>query len=633
MPGMDRWPESLRSALVAVAECALPAGKLLPAGGEVTVRRLESALEHAPAPVRVAVGALAGLAQLQALRVGRKSLDAVPATRRLALLETWRTSPSSHQRNAFRALMVALKGAHYADPAIVERCGRRPLPGPVVEKPPRWMSQVVDLAQPGADESIEADVVIVGSGAGGAAAARTLASRGLAVVILEAGKFLGRNDYAGSVLVRSAAIYASLGLQYTVGNASIFLPTGEAVGGTTTINAGTCLRTPPWILRHWREEQGLDFGPQDLDPYFERVESWLEVGVPDAKLLGVPATVIAQGAERVGIAHGPLMRNAPGCDGQAACCFGCPTGAKRSADIAMIPAALQSGAMLFTHARVHEVRTEGRETVVHARSAEGRSVSVRARSLVMAAGALRTPSLLRAAGLRHPMLGRQLTIHPAVGALGVFPFHVGMDACVPQGYGLEGLRQQGLLFETAGLPFEVTAISLHAIGPRYVEWLEQYPHMLAFGFNVRDTSRGRVLGHVRGLPLVRYDVGAADMTQFSFGLRVLFDVLFQGGAHTVLPGIYGMDEVAARQGSRILDARSLAASDLDLSAYHPMGTARMGVDPATSVVDEVGRVRGAKEWVVCDGSVVPSSIGANPQMTIMALAIRAAEALADRLDE
>lgn len=627
-----RLSESVHDTLAAVAACTLPAGRSLPAGGDGTVERLEAALEHTPPWTASALSALASVANLLALRAGRRSLASVPERRRLDLLESWRTSPSMHRRNLFRALMAALKGAHYSDPAVAERSGCRPFPGPVQERPPRWLSQVHDLDMHGSGETIEADVVVIGSGAGGAAAARTLASRGHAVVILEAGKFLHRNDYTGSILVRSAGVYSSFGLQYTIGNASIFLPTGQAVGGTTTINAGTCLRTPPWILKHWREGQGLRFDEDTLTPYFQRIESWLEVGVPDATLLGAQASIIAQGADKLGIAHGPLTRNAPGCDGQATCCFGCPTAAKRSADISMIPAALLAGAQLFTHARVQSVSQTRDGNIVHARSASGRSIAVRARAVVFAAGALRTPGLLRRAGVRHPSLGRNLTIHPAAGALALFPFRVGMDQIVPQGYGLEGLREQGLLFETAGLPFEVVALSLHVVGPRFVELLEQYSHMLAFGFNVRDSSRGRVLDGPKHAPVVRYDVGDADMAQFQFGLRVLFDVLVHGGAHTLVPGIYGLDEVPARLASRALDSRQLKPSDLDLSAYHPLGTARMGVDPGTSVVDELGRVRGVNHWLVCDGSVVPSSIGANPQLTIMALAARAAEALADRLD-
>ena len=624
-------PAHIRSTLAAIAEVAVPAGSRLPAAGYATALAVDRIFTGLPVVHRAAFLALASSADLLAWKVGRRSLEGVAPARRLALLEDWRTSGNPKARLAFRALMAVIKGAHFANPEVYRRSGCRLAEDSIHETAPRWLSQVQDLAEGGPTQVVEAEVVVIGTGAGGAAAARELATRGVAVAMLEAGPLHRRSDYVGSILARSSSLYASFGLQTTLGTASIFLPTGESVGGTTVINAGTCLRTPPWVLKHWREAQGIPLAEADLEPFFQRVESWLDVALPDPKLLGVPATIIARGADALGIAHGPLRRNAPGCDAHATCCFGCPTGAKRSADVALIPAALQAGAVLFTHARVQWVERKGRVSVVHAVSPQGRRLEVRASHVIFAAGALRTPLLLRRGGVSHAALGHNLSIHPAAGALGIFPFDVGMDASVPQGYGLEGLREQGLLFETAGLPFEVLAISLHQIGPRYVELLEQYKRILAFGFNLRETSRGRVAAGPRGVPLAIYSLNQADLSQFEFGLRVLWDVLFHGGASIVIPGLSFADEIPASVGSRALDGRHLAASDMDLSAYHPLGTARMGTDAATSVVDLDLRVRDAPGWLVCDGSVVPGSIGANPQITIMTLALRAASALADRL--
>jgi choline dehydrogenase-like flavoprotein len=624
-------PAHVRSTSTAIAEVALPAGSRLPAGGAETVSRLERAFVTLPEPLAAAFVALSSSANLLALRCGRRRLELVHAARRLALLESWRTHGPAASRLACRALMAVLKGAHHADRDVIARSGCRLQPDAIQEPTPRWLRQVHDLSQPGPDDTVEADVVVIGSGAGGAAAARELATRGLATVVLESGALHRRADFVGSIIVRSACLYASYGLQYTIGNASIFLPTGEGVGGTTLINAGTCLRTPPWVLRRWREREAVPLGERELDPYFERVERWLEVGLPDERTLGTPAKLVAKGAEALGLAHGPLLRAAPGCDAMASCCFGCPSGAKRSADIALLPAALEAGAVLFTHAHVHGVGRSRDGSVVHAGARTGRRLSVRARSVVFAAGALRTPVLLRGAGVRHPWLGRNLSIHPAAGALGIFPFEAGMDESIPQGYGLEALREEGLLFETAGLPFEIIAISLHQIGPRYVELLEQYRRMIALGFNVRDSSRGRVVAGPRGVPLPLYSVGAVDLAQFERGLRVLHELLFRAGATLVVPGLSFADEIHASCGAHPLDGRRLRASDMDLSAYHPLGTARMGADPLASVIDMSGRVRGAREWLVCDGSAVPTSIGANPQVTIMALALRAAGRLAERL--
>jgi choline dehydrogenase-like flavoprotein len=623
---------SARACLIACAEASLPAGERLPAADVTTVARLEEGLTQLPRAAALALEGLTRAADAMALRDGRRALASLPIARRFERLEAWRTSRSYPVRQSFRLLMTALKAAHYSDPRVATHAPcQRPEDHVQAEPTPAWMGQVVDLGAPGGDESLEADVVIIGSGAGGAAAARTLASAGLAVVVIEAGAFHRRHDFVGSVLTRTARLYARMGLQATIGNVSIALPTGEAVGGSTTINAGTCLRTPPWVLRDWREQHSVPLEDAEIEPYFERVERWLEVSVPEARHLGMQATIIARGADALGLAHGPLARNAPGCDGQGLCYFGCPTGAKRSADVSLIPPALSSGAMLFTRARVEGIARAAGGVRIEARAASGRLLKVKARAAILAAGALATPLLLARAGVRHPWLGANLSIHPAAAAIGLFPFDVHMDRAIPQGYGLEGLREQGLLFEGGATPFELTALALDLHGPRLVEVLEQHHRLLTYGFNVRDASRGRVRRGPGGAPLPTYELGAADVAQLQFGLRTLLDLLARGGATHVFPPIAGLDEVPAERAGRALDGRVLRATDLELSAYHPLGTARMGGDPARSVVDMDLRLRDWPELLVCDGSVVPTSMGANPQITIMSLATRAAERLANAL--
>jgi hypothetical protein len=630
---------SARECLAACAEITMPAGARLPAGGEATVAALEAALEALGATgraARLALEALTRSADLLALPHGRRSLAALAPSKRLDTLEAWRTSGAYPLRSAHRLLMLALKAAHYGREEVAARAPcRRPVESLRPEPDPPWMARVIDLAAPdagaGKAEELEVDVAIVGSGAGGAAAARVLASAGLAVVVLEAGAYHRRQDFVGSILARTARFYARGGFQSTLGNVAIALPTGEGVGGSTTINAGTCLRTPPWVLRDWRDRHDVPLADAEIEPYFERVERWLEVGIPEPRYLGMQATIIARGAEKLGLAHGPLLRNAPGCDGQGLCYFGCPTGAKRSADVSLIPAALSAGAMLYTHARVGSIVASRDGVKLEARASSGRTLRVQARTAIVAAGSLVTPLLLASAGCKHAMLGRNLSIHPAAGAIGLFPFDVDMEQAIPQGYGLEGLREQGLLFEGGATPFELTALALDVQGPRLVEILEQHHRLLTYGFNVRDTSRGRVRRGPGGAPVATYQLGDADVAQLQFGMRTLLDLLAAGGASAIFPPVYGLDEVAASKAGRALDGRVLRADDLTLSAYHPLGTARMGRDPATSVVDMELRVRGMPSVMVCDGSVVPTSMGANPQITIMSLAARAAERLAARL--
>jgi len=287
--------------------------------------------------------------------------------------------------------------------------------------------------------------------------------------------------------------------------------------------------------------------------------------------------------------------------------------------------------MLFTGARVDSLVPGAGGVRLAARSSSGRSLSVKARAAVIAAGTLATPLLLARSGIKHPSLGKNLSIHPAAAGFGLFPFDIRMDEAIPQGYAVEGLREQGILFEGGGTPFEFTAIALDLNGPRLVEALEQHHRLLTYGFNVRDTSRGRVLAGPGGRPLPFYNLGRDDVKQVQRGMRTLVDLLVRGGATSVFPPVHGLDEIPAALGSRALDGHGLVATDFDLSAYHPLGTARMGADPARSVVDMDLRLRGAPDIMVCDGSVVPTSMGHNPQVTIMALAARAAERLAARL--
>src|SRR5208282_2749055 len=196
---------------------------------------------------------------------------------------------------------------------------------------------------------LECDVVVVGTGAGGAAVATGLAKLGHAVLLVEEGAHFTRSDFNGRPMEMMQKLYRQGGLTAAIGNTVIPIPLGKGVGGTTLINSGTCLRLPESTLAHWRDELGLtELSSETLAPYYDQVERFLEVGPSSKQALGAAAELIAKGCDALGYAHGPLPRNAPGCDGQGLCCFGCPTDAKRSTNLSYVPAALGSGAQLVT---------------------------------------------------------------------------------------------------------------------------------------------------------------------------------------------------------------------------------------------------------------------------------------------
>ena len=628
-----------RRTLIAIAEAAMPAGAVFPGAGAKTVARIEDFLGALHQVAGTAAGALLSALDAEALVRHRRGFAALDAEQRLAILDGWRAGGLA-RRGAIRALVTPLKMAHFDDPDFYRHIGC------VFEadkirlepKPSWWKDRVHAAADLDADLAVEADVVVVGTGAGGAVVAKELAEAGVAVVMLEEGRYFERDSFGGRPFARQRAMYRAGGATFSVGNVPIPIPLGQTVGGSTTINSGTCYRVPGRVLRHWRDDLGLDeLTEEKLGPYFDKVERILGVSEAKSQFTGGVARVIARGCDKLGFRHKPLKRNAPDCDGKGVCVFGCPTDAKRSTNVSYVPMALRAGAELFHGVRVSRIIVSGGKAtgvVARARGADGRTrtVTVHARAVVIACGSLMTPPLLEKnrLGLSSGELGGNLSIHPAVGALAEFDESINGLNAIPQGYSIEEFHDEGILFEGCTMPLEYTISQMPQLGPRLTELAEGFDRVAAFGFMVEDTSRGKVR-LVGGRPVVTYRLNDHDVARLKRGLDILARVFFAAGAKSFLPPVHGFDEIRDEADLDRFRRAKIRAADLELSAYHPLGTCRMGRDPARSVVGSDHQLHDCANLYVVDGSAVPSSLGVNPQVTIMTLATRAAELLAARL--
>jgi choline dehydrogenase-like flavoprotein len=624
-----------RRTLVAIAETALPPGALLPGASAATVERVERFLGEAgpgvTAGYRALIGAVEAAARARTLR-GFAGLDELGRSRTLE----WMRQGGYLRRSSLRALLAPLKIAHFDDPAIYRSVGCVwKNEGQRAETPRHVSERTLRAAELPAGEALECDVVVIGTGAGGAVVACELAEAGLAVIMLEEGEYHTRADFTTRALDMQRKMYRDQGATFSVGNTWIPIPIGRAVGGTTTINSGTCYRVPERVLRKWRDEHGLaDFTMERLAPHYERVESVLRVERAKPELCGGVAKVIARGCEALGYRHhGPLPRNAPDCDGQGVCCFGCPTDAKRSTNVSYVPMALRAGAQVLTGAKALRVLTEhGRAVGVEARATGGERArfTVRARAVVVSCGTLMTPVLLHASGLGGPELGKNLSIHPAAGVWAWFDEDQQPFNSIPQGYGIEEFHEEGILFEGGTPPLEIAGASMLQFGPRFVELMESIQRACLMGFLIEDTSRGRVI--VRGgRPIITYVLNDADVAKLKRGIEIVSRIFFAAGARTVVPGVHGFDELKNEADLGRLRRTRLSARDFDITAYHPLGTARMGLDPRSSVIGPDHAVHGTTGVYVVDGSAMPSSLAVNPQLTIMAMATRAAGLVAERL--
>jgi choline dehydrogenase-like flavoprotein len=481
------------------------------------------------------------------------------------------------------------------------------------------------------------DVVVVGSGAGGAVAATYLAEAGVDVIVLEEGEHVTAADFNGPMFHRLQRFCRDNGTTQVWGDPPIPLPMGKVVGGTTVVNSGTCFRAPDRVLDRWVSEFGIEDGNQsELAEHYEPLEEFLNVRPVPWELLGPNGMAAHRGAVALGYSGGPLLRNIADCHGCGQCAFGCPTNAKQAMHISFLPRAQRAGARVFSRCRVDRIVVEGgvaRGVVASLLSTNGRrrgTMRVFADHVVVAAGAVLTPALLARSDVADPsrQTGRNLRIHPATGVGGFFNENVDNWKGTLQSYYIDQFfESHELMFEATTTVPSIGAGSLPGVGKQAIKELSDFRRLATLGFYVSDTSRGRVFA-VRNRVLPTYRMNELDCKRMTHGISLAAEVLLEAGATRVYPGIPGVDTIDARADLEQLRQRRVRPHHLKLTAFHPMGTARMGSDPERSVVDPFGHHHAVQRLWVADASTFPTCVGVNPQMTIMAFAKRTADRIA-----
>lgn len=504
--------------------------------------------------------------------------------------------------------------------------------------------EVIEFPQVSADHTEECDVVVIGSGAGGAVVAKELAESGLSVIVLEEGPHHTRNDYGGAPFDRFQRLYRQNGLTATLGRPVIPLPLGMGIGGTTAINSGTCFRTPDRVLARWEREFSLPaIDGASLRTIFDRVERIQHVVPVPEEILGQNARVFRRGVERLGLHGTPIRRNIEGCRGCGVCAFGCPSDAKLSTRLTYLPMAQHAGAGIYANTRAERILIEGgraRGVVAHMLDPLTRepraTLTVKARVVVVAAGAIHTPALLaaNALGNRSGHLGRHLRIHPACSVGGFFEEKVYAWRGTMQSFFVDDWHEsQEILIEVTSSVPSIGAGTFRGGGLEMKEMIGAFPHVASAGLFVSDTSEGRVFRRSGGEPIITYRFNKQDAQRMVRGLVKTAEVMFAAGAAVVNTGLPGIGYV--RSAAELADIREEAVKPraLRLSAFHPVGTARMAANPADGVVGSHGEVHGVGGLFVADASVLPGCPTVNPQITIMALATRTADHIAGRSAE
>jgi len=513
--------------------------------------------------------------------------------------------------------------------------------------------KVTDCAHLDADLTLEADVVIVGSGAGGGVTAETLALSGLRVLIVEEGALKSSKDFKMREADAYPALYQESAARKTR-DKGINILQGRTVGGSTTINWTSSFRTPPITLAYWNRNHGLNgYTPEALAPWFDMMEQRLNIA-PWAPPPNENNDILRRGANKLGIPTAIIPRNVNGCWNLGYCGMGCPTNAKQSMLVTTIPSALQHGATLLTRARAERLVIQGDKITqldcvaldAAGLAPTGRRITLRARHFVLSGGAINTPALLMrsAAPDPHGLLGKRTFLHPTVISAGIFAQRVDGYAGAPQsvysdhflhtdpidgpiGYKLEAPPLHPLLLST----------TMAGFGEQHATLMRQFPHIQATLALLRDGFHGDAPGGSvalagNGAPVLDYPISEFMWDGVRRAMLTMAEMQFAAGAQSVMPVHESAQQYSnwtqAQAGINALPFKLLATR---VVSAHVMGGCAMSDDQRQGVTTSNGRYHGLANLSVHDGSLFPTSIGANPQLSIYAMVARLANGLAQEL--
>jgi choline dehydrogenase-like flavoprotein len=518
-------------------------------------------------------------------------------------------------------------------------------PGPI-SAPPE-IEKPLKIHEPeGSEETIEADVCIVGSGSGGAVVAAGLAGRGLDVVVLEAAGYYTESDFTQLELPAYQQMFWRGGPTPTA-DGNVSLVAGTTLGGGTTINWTNCLRTRQWVREEWAEHGLGDVGESAYDRHLDAVLQRISANDQCSDLNGTQQR-LREGAEALGWSFETIVRNTDperySPETAAFLGFGDQSGSKQSADRTWLADAQEHGARFLTHTRATRVLTDGgRAAGVEAvwQAPDGRSaqVTVRAPRVVVAAGSLESPALLLRSEIGGPAVGHNLRLHPSSVVGGAY----GTDQEAWWGAPQAGLCDEfadtgegfGFLIETAQYaPGLIGSATPWISAADHKQRMEDFRFTANFISLTRDRGAGQVTVDADGEALPLYPVtDPLDLENLKKGIEVQIRLHEAAGAHQIGPLAEGAptwrrgDDLESFIGA--VKRIPFRAGGYKLFSAHQMGTCRMGEDPQTSVAGPWGELHDTKGVWIGDGSAFPTSSGTNPMVSIMALAHRTAEAIAE----
>jgi choline dehydrogenase-like flavoprotein len=619
------------------------------------------ALSHESPQARADFKQLLGLFEsplFGALTLGRpRRFMRMSARTRERALRAMANSRTARLRQGFQAVKRLAAFVFYAAP--VEPFEQRhnpnwpalgyaaPPPSPTPEAAPKRLRTLEVTG----DLALSADVVIVGSGAGGGLMAAELAAAGKDVLVLEKGGYYNAADFTGLEAQMTPELYLRRGTLATADLGMVVLA-GSCLGGGTVVNWSTSLRTPAHVLDEWEHEHGVTgITATEFQQGFLAAERRLGITTDDSAPNRNNAA-LQRGCEKLGYSWGYIPRNASDCRQRCgACGYGCPYDRKQSTLLTYLQDANDRGVRILPRCTVEKVRIEaGRAAGVVAwapdRATGGRrEVVVSAPLVVVAAGAVESPALLKRSGLTNPNIGRHLRLHPVANMAGYYEEPVeAWTGSLQTIYSMQfaDLKDHhGVWFEVApGHPGLFGLGTPWDGGQAHKREMRRIAHAAVFIILARDTGEGHVTLDKQGEPVLHYWPNETDRRHLTRGMQEIARIAFAGGATGVAttfspalrleseggkPGAVSEKQLA--RFTREIARRQIIPNRPMLFTAHQMGTCRMGGSDKTAATDPYGGVYGVRGLFVADGSLMPTAPGVNPMLSIYALAHRVAQSM------
>lgn len=481
----------------------------------------------------------------------------------------------------------------------------------------------------------DVDALIIGAGPSGLVVAMILAEAGMDVVVVEDGRFWQHDQFRRRQSWAAEHLMQEQAARVMSGNAFIPVASGRGVGGGTLVNSAICFRGPDPVLNEWARDWGLDyFSESQRDPLFEEVESTIGVAPTPPDIAGENSFIAQRGFQAMGLRADFMPRNAPGCVGCGTCQTGCPSGGKATADLTWLPRFLRAGGHLFADTRAESLTvTQNRREVTGATCilrtpgdpSSASTLTFRTNRVILAAGAINTPLLLLRQELANSsgQVGRNLHVHPTCGVVARFDHEVRLWSGATQGFYAYHPDDPEVLLETFSASPDIFLSQIARVGHTSAgDFLRNFKHLAGTGLLIRDSSSGTIRPGTDNTARITYHLNRPDLQKIQLGLHTLVDMFYAAGSRAIMPMVRNSSYFRSANRAKTQITRSTQPKDYSLYASHPMGSCRIGDDPRRAVARPTdGRCHDTRGLYIVDSSLFPTSLGANPQVTIMAQAL------------